>query len=68
MTAMEVANEKRTNSSHPKAIPGTVASRATAIVEASQRATDEPDWQCRQCQSANPATFDSCWHCGGNRD
>lgn len=42
--------------------------RATAIVEASQRATDEPDWECGQCQSANPATFDSCWHCGGNRD
>lgn len=41
--------------------------RAASAVEALQQETSEPDWRCPRCDSANPATFDSCWHCGRNR-
>jgi len=38
--------------------------QALEIVEAMQRPVDCPDWNCGQCESNNPATFDTCWHCG----
>ena len=40
---------------------------ATRIVEQLSATTEEEDWQCAQCGSASPATFDSCWHCAGER-
>jgi hypothetical protein len=41
--------------------------RAVAIVEASRQDIDEADWRCPGCGSSNPATFESCWHCGGDK-
>lgn len=37
---------------------------AKQIVERLQTPIDEPDWNCKMCQSGNPATFESCWSCG----
>ncbi|MCB1677432.1 MAG: DUF2007 domain-containing protein [Halioglobus sp.] len=32
------------------------------------RSGDElPDWHCGVCDSASPASFERCWHCGADR-
>jgi len=41
--------------------------RAASLIEESHTATQEADWKCVQCANLSPATFDSCWHCGGER-
>jgi hypothetical protein len=41
--------------------------RATSVIEASNVAIKEPDWQCVRCNNHSPATFESCWHCGCER-
>lgn len=41
--------------------------RAAAILEAQQQPLDEPDWYCTKCHNANPASFETCWHCGSAR-
>ncbi|MDG2046050.1 MAG: DUF2007 domain-containing protein [Halioglobus sp.] len=41
--------------------------RAVSIVETSHRAVEGQDWQCAQCTTYSPATFDTCWQCGGER-
>ena len=39
--------------------------KAVAIVEETQKSPLASDWTCAQCTNPNPATFDTCWHCGG---
>ena len=34
---------------------------------ARQNAT-RPDWKCSHCGESVPGTFDSCWHCGHDRE
>lgn len=41
--------------------------KAVAVVEKFQQAVKEPDWQCARCSNANPANFETCWHCGTER-
>ena len=41
--------------------------RASTLIEESHAETQEADWECVQCANHSPATFDSCWHCGGER-
>ncbi len=41
--------------------------RAVSLLEALKEESGEPDWRCRQCDNANPATFESCWRCGLER-
>jgi len=41
--------------------------RAVLLLEKSRTATQEADWNCDQCGSASPATFEFCWHCAGER-
>ena len=41
--------------------------RASSLIEESQKATQKADWECAQCGSLSPATFDSCWYCGHER-
>lgn len=38
--------------------------QAETVIGAMQEAPDAPDWNCSQCENTNPATFESCWHCG----
>ena len=39
--------------------------RALDAIQSSRRINPEPDWQCVGCASYNPATFETCWQCGG---
>ncbi|MCB1729106.1 MAG: DUF2007 domain-containing protein [Halieaceae bacterium] len=41
--------------------------RATRALEKMQTETGEADWQCARCGNSNPATFETCWHCAGER-
>jgi len=41
--------------------------QASSLIEESHAETQEADWECAQCANHSPATFDSCWHCGGER-
>jgi hypothetical protein len=41
--------------------------RAKLLLEKSHAAIQEADWNCEQCGSVSPATFDFCWHCAGER-
>lgn len=42
--------------------------RATLLLEESQAAIQEADWECRECGRSSPATFEFCWHCAGDRN
>ena len=37
---------------------------ATSIVQECFQTDPGPDWQCTECHSPNPSTFDTCWRCG----
>jgi hypothetical protein len=41
--------------------------RARAAIESLHEDNPGPDWHCDNCGSANPASFDWCWHCAGDR-
>jgi hypothetical protein len=41
--------------------------QATRLIGQSRAVLDEPDWQCGQCGSSSPASFDFCWQCGAER-
>ena len=41
--------------------------RAESLIEESHASTQEAEWKCAKCGNLNPATFDLCWHCGGER-
>ncbi len=41
--------------------------RARLLLEQSREETPEDDWPCNRCGSSNPATFEWCWHCAGDR-
>jgi hypothetical protein len=41
--------------------------RAKLLVAESRAVIQEPDWQCKQCGSDSPATFEFCWQCAGER-
>jgi hypothetical protein len=30
-------------------------------------AVEPPDWTCKACDSVNPGTFDTCWHCAADQ-
>jgi len=36
---------------------------AQTMITHMQSKADEPDWQCRQCDEENDASFDICWNC-----
>ncbi|MFT4769438.1 MAG: hypothetical protein ACI8RN_002583 [Glaciecola sp.] len=40
---------------------------AIRLLEEAQKTVNEADWECALCGSASPATFEYCWHCGGDR-
>jgi hypothetical protein len=41
--------------------------RATLLLEKSHAAIQEADWECEQCGSFSPGTFEFCWHCAHER-
>ena len=41
--------------------------RANKVMEAFQSRAEAPDWSCSRCGRSSPATFEFCWHCGGER-
>ena len=41
--------------------------RARQVVENLKQEVQAEDWECAQCGKSSPATFETCWHCGGNR-
>ena len=41
--------------------------RAVRAIEELRNAPQGPDWTCTRCGSDNPAAFETCWHCAGER-
>ena len=48
-------------------INDTDCDRAESLIEESHTSIQEAEWKCAECANLNPATFDLCWHCGGER-
>lgn len=40
---------------------------ATKALEKMQTESREAEWQCVLCGNSNPAIFETCWHCAGDR-
>ena len=55
---------------HPEVyVPSSFAEQAKRLlVELNEPRGDGVDWSCRNCQEANPSSFDLCWQCQTPRE
>jgi len=40
------------------------ADKAVALINQVVEQQTGDEWECTKCSESNPATFETCWHCG----